>query len=866
LSGKASNWLDKLAAKAQLALAWERIWPSVAALLVCVAAFVSCSWLGLWLVLPASLRIAGVAIFALAAIAALLPLVRTHWPSRREALARIDRDSGLPHRPASALEDELANASDDPGTRALWSLHRSRIRQLARMFTVSAPAPRLAARDPWAIRSAAIVGVVASAFVAGVEKGPRIAAAFDWRSAPAATRGFRFDAWIDPPLYTGKAPILLNAKVAAAEAKGEVHVDAPAGSTLIVRSSGDAELTVQTSGGLTAAGTQTNEKAGDKSESERKFTLSADAHVTIALGDKAAAAFNITAIPDKPPTITLTDKPKANLHGSLTLAYKIDDDYGVSSAEATFSKPGTAAPTRSLADPPKAPLTLPGTPGGLGEAQTTVDLSEHPWAGARVLMTLTAHDEGGNEGKSEPTEVKLPQRPFTKPLAKALVEQRRNLVLNPDDHPRVGKALSALLIAPEQFGVAAGVYLGLSVALQRLDHAKTDDALREVAGLLWEIALQIEDGDTSEAERDLRAAERQLREALQRGASEEEIKKLTEELQAALDRYLSELADKMAREDQDSANQTPDRQSNRSITQRDLKSMLDRLQEMAKSGSMADAQRMLDQLQSILENLRTAKRGRSDPNARDLDQALDELDAMTRNEQELRDDTFRRDQQGRQGPGKRRQPKQNSQKGQQGEPGQDAQTDEDQGDDQSAENDTGDGQPPNADALRKRQQDLRQRLENMKRQMKQLGMSPEKGLDDAEQAMNDAEGSLSQEGGEGKAVEAEGRAIDGLRRGAQGLSDQMQSQGEAMGQGEGEGQPGSGQQSQRGRGYRDDPLGRRSDPNGNGINGQELDGREAGATPAQRARKVLEELRRRLGERERPSEELDYLERLIRRY
>jgi uncharacterized protein (TIGR02302 family) len=856
-----------LATKAKLALAWERVWPSLAGILVCIALFVSCSWLGLWLVLPGSLRMIGVGFFLLAILFALVPLFRTNWPSRRDALARIDRDSGLPHRPASALDDELANASDDPGTRALWSLHRSRIRTLARSFAVAAPAPHLAARDPWAIRSAAIVALAASAFIAGVEKGPRIAAAFDWRTTALAAPGFRFDAWIDPPLYTGKAPILLNAKIAAAASANEIHVDAPVGSTFIVRSSGNAELNLQTAGGLTAAGAQRLPTA-DKPENERKFSLSGDAHATVTLDGKPAATFNFTVIPDKAPTIALTDKPKANLHGSLTLAYKIDDDYGVSSAEATFSKPGNSGPTRSLAEPPKVSLTLPGTPGGLGEAQTTIDLSDHPWAGARVVMSLAARDEGGNEGKSEPTEVKLPQRPFTKPLAKALVEQRRNLVLNPDEHGRVAKALSALLIAPDHFGVEAGVYLGLSFALQRLDRAKTDDNLREVAGLLWDIALQIEDGDASDAERELRAAEQQLREALQRGASEEDIKKLTEQLQAALDRYLSELADNLSREDRDAKNQQQDRQSNRAITQRDLKSMLDRLQEMAKSGSLADAQRMLDQLQSILENLRTAKRGPLDRNARDLDQTLDDLDAMTRKEQELRDDTFRQDQQHRQSQGsasKRRQQqqRQNAQKGQRN---QDTQSGDDQGDDQTADGTEGDEQSQNSEALRQRQQDLRQRLEDMKRKMKQLGMSPEKGLDDAEQAMNDAEGSLAQPGGEGKAVDSEGRAIEGLRRGAQGLADQMQQQGDAMGQGDGDGQPGSNQQSQRGRGYRDDPLGRQSNPNGNGVNGQELDGREAGATPAQRARKVLEELRRRLGERERPHEELDYLERLIRRY
>ena len=30
------------------------------------------------------------------------------------------------------------------------------------------------------------------------------------------------------------------------------------------------------------------------------------------------------------------------------------------------------------------------------------DVTDHPWAGADVVMTLTARDEGGNEGKSEP--------------------------------------------------------------------------------------------------------------------------------------------------------------------------------------------------------------------------------------------------------------------------------------------------------------------------------------------------------------------------------------------------------------------------------------------------------------------------------
>ena len=110
------------------------------------------------------------------------------------------------------------------------------------------------------------------------------------------------------------------------------------------------------------------------------------------------------------------------------------------SAEANFAKPvlpGGRPAQRSLVEPPRMALQLPPAPDLAGEAETIADLSEHPWAGARVEMTLSARDEGGNEGKSDPVEITLPQKPFVKPLARALAEQRRNLVLAPDDKARV---------------------------------------------------------------------------------------------------------------------------------------------------------------------------------------------------------------------------------------------------------------------------------------------------------------------------------------------------------------------------------------------------------------------------------------------
>ena len=65
-------------------------------------------------------------------------------------------------------------------------------------------------------------------------------------------------------------------------------------------------------------------------------------------------------------------------------------------------------------------------------------------------------------------------------------------------------------IAPERFTPEAGVYLGLRSIYHDLDNAKSDDALREVVARLWDMAVQLEDGNVSQAEQALRQAQEAL--------------------------------------------------------------------------------------------------------------------------------------------------------------------------------------------------------------------------------------------------------------------------------------------------------------------------------------------------------------------
>jgi len=549
--------------RAIYAIAWERAWPNLARLLTVIGLFLVVSWAGLWLSLPFVARAIGLVIFAGIAIAALFPLIRFRWPSREEALSRLDRGSGIRHRPATTLTDTLT--SQDPVAKALWQAQRERTLASLKRIRAGLPHPRLALHDPWALRALVMVMLVATFFAAGDERAMRLGAAFDWNGVLAPTN-VRVDAWVTPPLYTGKPPIILSAankEAAALPASGPLAV--PAGSTLIVRSSGGS-LDVAVSGGLKEVAPT---EAAPKGTNEKHFAVAADgtAHVRAPSGQPQWA---FAATPDRPPTIALAKDPERQARGALQLSYKIEDDYGVTGADAHIAiRPADAkdnikdagkngskdnakdnskdadakGAARPLFQPPQFPLVLPNARTRNGVGQTVKDLSEDPYAGADVTLTLTAKDEAGNEARSEPFNLRLPERLFTNSLARALIEQRRILALDANRNSEVYTALDALMIAPELFTPDAGCYLGLRSLASQLEAARTDDALREVVASMWAFAVTIEDdGVAGSVNAALRSAQDALKAALERGASEDEIRVLTQKLREAMAGKVRDLA------------------------------------------------------------------------------------------------------------------------------------------------------------------------------------------------------------------------------------------------------------------------------------------------------------------------------------
>ena len=823
--------------RARWSIFWERLWPALASFASVAGLFLTVSWLGLWLWLPPLARAAGLIVFAVLALVAVIPFVSVRLPAAADALRRLDRGSGVRHRPATTIVDKLAVAPTDEVSRALWATHVTRTLETARAFRAGWPSPRVALRDPYALRGLILVAGVATFIAAGGEHWKRVAAAFDWQGV-VLPANFRVDAWVTPPNYTGKPPIILAGihpgEISRQDAESGEPVSVPAGSMLIVRATGKVSLDISGKGGVTPAKDETHAPAGTQ---EFRFKIASAGVATLhGAGDDVAWAFNV--IPDKPPAIALTKDPEQQARGSLLLSYALEDDYGVTEAQATFARKddpaGNSADAHPLFGPPNFPLVLPQARTKNGVGQTIKDLTDHPWAGAEVTMTLVAHDEGGNEGSSEPFTFRLPERVFSKPLARALVEQRRNLALDALARPRVVTALDALAVAPEKFHTDAGTYLGLRSIFWLLVRAKTDDDLRDVTARLWQMAVGIEDGNISDAQAALRNAEEALRQALERGANDQEIKQLMDQLRAAMDRYLQSMMEQLKNKQQLAR---PLDRNQRSLSLRDLKSMLDRLENLARNGAKDAARALLQQLQQMMENLQMATPEQNGDDLDDMMSQLDDLGDMIQQQQDLRDRTYRQGQ------------NQRHPRGQQGQQGQ--QLDESMGD------------------LRESQQALRDRLKKLLEDFKNHGFGqPQPGqpgqgqggvdqLGRAGEAMGQAEGQLGDGNADG-AVDSQGRALDALRRGAQGLAESMQQQ---LGQG-----PGPGRDGRLGRPRADrdtDPLGR---PLHGRDYGDDITVKVPGEIDVQRARRIIEELRRRFGDVLRPQDELDYIERLLKDY
>jgi uncharacterized protein (TIGR02302 family) len=822
---------------ARASLLWEYLWPALWPAVATAGIFIGAALLDLFSLLPVWLHIA-VVIGFLIVFAGALQRAFTRIPKVDfvEARHRIEEDSGFDHRPLTALDDELALGGNDAQARTLWEAHRARMAAEAERLSLKVPRAGLARRDSFGFRAAVAAFLIVGVVAAGTDTATRLGKAL---LPPMGKTGLAASAklsiWVTPPAYTGVPPVVITMTGNNAPQTGEqpvTSISVPDGSTVLAQMSGGGSVPALLIG---QDRSDFNRIDADSYHVETELKAESGAKlVAIEQKGRTVASWPLTIIPDQPPTVEFSNAPEGSQQLRLQLSYEAKDDYRLTGLTASIRRlDGLAVPGGESEITLRLPL--PGSDKKDVKGKSNHDLVSHVWAGLPVLVHILGTDEKGQTGLSKVEPVILPERQFSHPAAKEIYEIRKGLTAEARDRRLGVLKLDLLTSEPEMFDGHTGTYLALRIARERLDRDGQPQSVAQVQKMLWDAALRLEEGRTATAGSELADAQRRLMEALDRGASQEELERLMAEVEKALQEFMSALMKELQQR-----GQLPPMDPNaQTMTNQDIQKMLDRARELLRQGSREAARQLMAELQRMLQNLRGAmarqNNGQMSQQQQQAQKAMRELRGIVQRQQKLLDETHKR-----------------------------AQRQREEGIPDGPEND-----PQSREGLEEQEAIRKQLGELMGKLGQMMGQIP-KGLGDAEQAMRESEGALKQ-GRQGKSIDPQGRALEALRKGAQNSARAMA---QMMGRGQ-RGQMGrqggrfSAFTGPRLRGMRPgnrDPFGRRNQEE-EGSTGQSTGTvKIPSESEIRRARRILEELRRRAGDLWRPELELEYIERLLKRF
>ena len=718
------------------------------------------------------------------------------------------------------------------------------------------PDLRISDRDPFGLRFIALLFFVAALMFGSLW---RVGSVGDQTgSGMVIATGPVWEGWVAPPTYTGKPALYLNDIPA-----GLLQV--PAGSKVTLRLYGEV-------GALTVSETISGrtEDLGAASEAQQAFIAATSGTLTIE--GENGSSWDVRVIADATPLVELTGPVEADAMGEMSQPFLGFDDYGVDSGTATIALDlGAVERRHGLAVDPDGidplvldlPMPFNGDRADF-EAFLVENLSEHPLANLPVTLKMQVVDASGQVGESPAEPMILPGRRFFQPFAKAVIEQRRDLMWARANAPRVAQIMRAISHRPEGLFSNETTYLRMRAIIRRVESFENMGGLTapvqdEIVQALWDLAIQLEDGTLADARERLRRAQERLAEAMRDGASDAEIAELMQELRDATNDYMQMLADQM--EPSDGTDQADNSDETREIGQDEIQALMDRIQELMEEGRMAEAAELMEQLNQMMENMRITQGENGEGGPRTPgQQSMQDLAETLQDQEQLSDDAFR-DLQDRANQGEQQQ---GENQGQQGENGQSESQDGQQGEGQGVGDDAtsgqqGDGGSGGEASLAERQQALRDELKRQQDGLPNLdgqaGEAARGALDRAEEAMNGAEQAL-RDGDLAQAIDQQAEAMDALRNG-------MRSLNEALAQND-SAEPGQGTERGEATGRveptRRDPLGRELGNTGQfGTDDSLLQGEDV----YRRAEELLGEIRRRSAEQARPEVERDYLRRLL---
>lgn len=873
------------------ALYWERYAPVFAIAIAVAIPFLIGAFAGIWERIGDPFRL----IFLIAAIffltKAALKARKEKRPYLSEARRRVEADSNIKHRPLDVLEDKPAISE------AAWPAHYQKAHEAAESLHPAKWRHALKPIDPYFLRFALPCALGLAMMVGYGDNYERLRRSLtpSWQSAINPSN-VTYEAWVDPPEYTGRPPLYF---------KDKTKIDVPAGSELVARISG-----VKDAPRLRLGRKYLKLKRLGPRSFEARAILEEKTTARWRIGTKEKK-WSLNVLPDKAPYVVFEELPKADKRDRLAFSYTFEDDYGVEKFDLKMrlltEDETQAAKSSSIAIPLSSSSVKRAE-----EAETALDLTKHEWAGRKVAGVLVVTDGMGQSDESQESFFIVPDKIFIEPLAKAIIEQR-NLVIAgsgeyapqpknydyskapyfdtyqpefrmdraPAQIQRAAILMDALTDKPAGIFSDPAIFMGLKNVHGRLRYGRKASDLRGIPEDLWRIAIRAEFGVLGTALEEMREAKEALQDGMARRAPEREIDTLFDRYDQAVERYMEELRRK-AIEEGNIADAEGGGGQGGGRNADEIEELLKAIEEANKAGDTEGARKALARLAELLENMemQLTRGGQGEGGesmagemSEEMKESLEDLADLLGDQRELQDET-------RQAENEAEQDGQETGDGEDGEEGQEGEQSGQQEDGQQNGQGPGDGALSPGE-LAARQGALQEALDALEGALPEEGEGPGIGdensedgqggggeedpnsensggsgeeqqnaaeaLAEAGEAMRESQGRL-QAGDLAGANDAQAEAIQALRRA-----------GEAMAE--------SGRQQARGSGEsetaeNEDPLGR-DNLGGNADESEaDLDSRD----DATKSRELREELRRRAAEQERDKAEREYLERLLKRF
>lgn len=877
--------------------------------------FWCCLFAGLWMLnIHSFFGLTFNIILSLSFIAGLIYLLKKDlgeftFPKGRKVDYALEKNSDLPRGQINLIEDTLINPKKKE-TRELWN----NAQKNALLSFKSLKTPKinlsLAKEDPSALRYLAILVLISGMMFSGYDwKNRLVSGLIPVTPNMVLGQGRVTNLWIEPPAYTQKPKIhIMGTGV-------DQPLEIPEGSEVKIR------LHSMLGKSFPPYFQGKEMQYLDEGLYGAETIINKDLPLTVTQLFIPRANWKYNFIKDTPPEIFLDLPKKENTEeesveqntqetlepykiierAQIKFPLKVLDDYGVKDLRMTMTldpmiedKPlgENATETRLIMSQPNTEFKI----------APIYNMAWHTWAGLPVNFTFEAIDHKGQTKKLDPISLVLPEREFEHPMAKSLIVMRKKLAWEYDSpFDEIVFNLETLLRAPDYFQNNATIYLAIKTSAARLrynDDARREDRLKaakEVISLLWTIATIIEDGNLELAIRELRDAQEALENAMRDpNTTQDEIDALMEELREKMDNYFTEMARDLQKRMQN-GEEFPEFSPNdfsQMITPDTLSQMMAQIEQALRDGDEEKAQELMSQLQRMMEMMDPSNNAQLPPDMQMMQQGVNELQELIERQEALLEQTEKqareqyRQERKQQRTAKPKElqdlnemlknfgfdtlpptPKQQDEQESQAENAKSENSEQEQADSQETEQNSEQGSGSSAQAPPQEQNAQQGTAANKAEQealryiLGQLMLDAAEKLDEVPESFGNAEQEMrgsSEELGNNDptgSITYQEQAIEYLKEGQEDLAQQFRQRMQQM----------IGIGLSRGR-QRYDPLGRP-------LGDDENDGNNHGSrveVPDQSEKKrvdeILRELRKRSGDRSRPSDELEYYRRLLRQF